>query len=76
MAPPLYPVEAVWGEEAGIIADVMVEGQGSGQERDRDRGEMPPELVGEKRLVQGWEPRLDKAKPWPTVTRQHEVVTQ
>ena len=53
------------GEEASIIAEVMEEvaGQGSGQERDHDCGVMPLELVGEKRLVRGRDPWLDKAKP-------------
>ena len=52
MPPP--PVEAVQGEEAGIVAEVMEEaGQGSGQDGDHDRGVTPPELIGEKRLVRG-----------------------
>ena len=52
MPPP--PVEAVQGEEASIITEVMEEaGQVSGQERDWDHGATPPELVGEKQLVRG-----------------------
>ena len=48
------PAEAVQVEEASIIAEMMEEaGQGSGQERDCDHGATPPELVVEKRLVQG-----------------------
>ena len=62
MPPPL--AEAVQGEEAGTVAEVMEEAvQGSGQERDCDHGATPLELVGEKQLVRGHEPLIAVCSP-------------
>ena len=47
-------LQAVQGEEAGVISEVMEEaGQGSRQDGDHDGGATPPVKIGEKRLIWG-----------------------
>ena len=51
-APPPPSAQAVQGEEASIISEV-VEETGQGLEQDGDCGAMPSVKIGEKRLIQG-----------------------
>ena len=47
-------VQAVQGEAAGVISEVVKEaGQGTEQDGDHDRGVTPPVKVGEKMLIWG-----------------------